>query len=128
MRKLAVRRTNCRVPLAALCAVVGMTGAQRESHAADNTGCPPSEPASVTNRAANVATDEAMRVRVQAALHSDRYFYDKHVTVSAEHGAVYLRGFVFSEWDLRQAVRIATDAACQWTVVDELFIELGGNR
>jgi osmotically-inducible protein OsmY len=69
-----------------------------------------------------------LRKRVQAALHSDPYFYDEHVTVSVENGVVVLRGFVFSDWDLRDAIRIASRAADARRVVDDLSIEMGGRR
>jgi osmotically-inducible protein OsmY len=65
---------------------------------------------------------------VAAALHSDPYFYDGHVTVSVEKGAVVLRGFVSSDWDLLDAIRIARKAAGNRRVVDDLSIELGGRR
>ena len=54
------------------------------------------------------------------ALHTDPYFYDAHVSVSIENGAVVLRGFVFSEWDLHNAVRIATKAAGDRQVINSL--------
>ena len=77
---------------------------------------------------ANSVTDEELRNRVQAALHSDPYFYDQHVGVSVEDGVVVLRGFVFSGWDLRDAMRIASRAADGKRVVDDLSIEVGGRR
>jgi osmotically-inducible protein OsmY len=90
------------------------------------------------NRSASVAisstqgadrmSDEKLRKRVKDALHSDPYFYDEHVTVSVENGDVVLRGFVSSEWDLRDAVRIASKAAAHRRVIDNLSIEQGGNR
>jgi osmotically-inducible protein OsmY len=73
-------------------------------------------------------TDEELRQRVQAALHSAPYFYDQHVNVSVENGVVALRGFVFSDWDLRDAMRIASRAAGQRQVVDDLSIEVGGRH
>jgi hypothetical protein len=42
-----------------------------------------------------VLADVELEKRVKAALHADPYFYDEHVTVSVEQGAVVLRGFVF---------------------------------
>jgi osmotically-inducible protein OsmY len=51
--------------------------------------------ASSTQGADSVA-EEKLRKRVKDALHSDPYFYDKHVTVSVKNGAVVLRGFVTS--------------------------------
>jgi hypothetical protein len=76
----------------------------------------------------NVAPDEELRQRVTAALHQDPYFYDQHVSVSVEKGVVVLRGFVASEWDLRDALRIAGKAAGDRHVVDDLSIEQGGRR
>jgi hypothetical protein len=70
--------------------------------------------------------DEKLRKQVKAALHADPYFYDRHLTVSIEDGVVVLRGFVFSDWDLRQALSIARKAAGDKTVVDHLSIKEGG--
>ena len=78
--------------------------------------------------ARNAAADEDLEQRVTAALHGDPYFYDEHVSVSIEHGAVVLRGFVASEWDLRDAIRIAGKAAGDQRVIDDLSITQGGNR
>lgn len=64
--------------------------------------------------------------RVETALHNDPYLYDKHVTVSAEQGAVVLRGFVLSSSDLLDALRVARKAAGHNRVVDDLSIELEG--
>jgi osmotically-inducible protein OsmY len=75
---------------------------------------------------ADTMTDEELSRRVQAALHADPYFYDKHVSVSVDNGAVVLHGIVFSEWDLRDAIRIAKQAADRRQVVDDLSIQLGG--
>jgi osmotically-inducible protein OsmY len=69
-----------------------------------------------------------LRGRVAAALHSDPYLYDAHVTVSVEKGAVVLRGFVSSDWDLLDAIRIASKAAGDRRVIDDLSIKLGGLR
>src|ERR1700719_3292829 len=73
-----------------------------------------------------VLSDGELQKRVKAALHADPYFYDKHVTVSVERGAVVLRGFVFSGWELQDAVRIARKAAGNARVIDDLSIQLGG--
>jgi len=78
--------------------------------------------------ARNAGPDEDLKQRVTAALHGDPYFYDEHVTVSIENGAVVLRGFVASEWDLRDAIRIAGKAAGDRRVIDDLSITQGGNR
>jgi osmotically-inducible protein OsmY len=84
--------------------------------------------ASSTAQGADWVANEKLRRRVKAALHADPYFYDKHVTVSIEDGRVVLRGFVFSDWDLRQALRIARETAGDKPVVDNLSIKEGGSR
>jgi osmotically-inducible protein OsmY len=84
--------------------------------------------ASSTAQGADWVANEKLRRRVKAALHADPYFYDKHVTVSIEGGRVVLRGFVFSDWDLRQALRIARETAGDKPVVDNLSIKEGGSR
>jgi osmotically-inducible protein OsmY len=75
---------------------------------------------------APVAAAGELASRVQNALHADPYFYDKHVTVSVEQGAVVLRGFVLSSLDLLDALRIARKAAGDHRVIDNLSIELNG--
>jgi osmotically-inducible protein OsmY len=77
---------------------------------------------------ATPAEDEALRQRVALSLHEAPYFYDGHVDVSIEKGVVVLRGLVFSDWDLRDAIRIATKAADGRRVVDDLSIVQGGRR
>jgi osmotically-inducible protein OsmY len=74
----------------------------------------------------NQSAVEDLTDRVKTALHIDQYLYDKHVTVSVEKGAVVLRGFVFSGWELQDALRIARRAAGHTPVVDDLSIKVGG--
>ena len=74
------------------------------------------------------ALDKLLQTKVENALQSDPYFYGAHVTVSVENGTVALHGFVFSDWDLRDAIRIATKAAGGGRVIDNLTIEVGGRR
>ena len=79
-------------------------------------------------RGSGSVTDNDLRQRVKTALHSDPYFYDEHVTVSVENGDVVLGGFVSSDWDIRDALRIAGKAAGGRRVIDNLSIKLGGSR
>jgi hypothetical protein len=76
----------------------------------------------------SAAADEELRQRVAGALHDDRYFYDEHVSVSVDNGVVVLRGFVASAWDLQDAIRIASKAAGDRRVIDDLSIKQGGTR
>jgi osmotically-inducible protein OsmY len=75
-----------------------------------------------------LAGDEAAREKVANALAADPYFYDAHVRVSARRGKIVLQGFVFGDWDLRDALRIARRAAGSVPVIDELSIKAGGRR
>jgi len=71
------------------------------------------------------AADAKLKRRVKAALHSS-HLYDRHVTVSIEGDSVVLRGFVFSDWDLEDALRVARKAAGDRPVIDNLSIKEGG--
>ena len=73
-------------------------------------------------------SDALVRDRVQLALHDDPYFYDGHVQVSVDDGVVHLHGLVFSDWDLRDALRIASKAAGDRRVIDNLTLIQGGRR
>jgi BON domain len=77
---------------------------------------------------AAVLTDRELEMRVKGALHAAPYLYDEHVAVSVEQGAVVLRGIVFSDSDLFDAIRIADKAAGDRRVVDDLSIERNGRR
>jgi osmotically-inducible protein OsmY len=111
-----------------VCALGGFaTWADAQNSAAPAADRSNSSGASTTQDAESAENDK-LRNRVAAALHADPYFYDEHVTVSVEKGAVVLRGFVFSAWDLRDALRIARKAAGGKPVIDNLSIKLGGRQ
>jgi len=74
------------------------------------------------------APDQQLQNKVEIALRSDPYFLDAHVNVCVKNGNVVLQGFVFSDWDLRDAIRIATKAAGGRRVIDDLAIEIGGRK
>ena len=78
--------------------------------------------------AQNAVTDGELATQVKAALHAAPYLYDEHVAVSVEHGAVVLRGIVFSDSDLFEAIRVADKAAGDRQVVDDLSIDRNGRR
>jgi osmotically-inducible protein OsmY len=73
-------------------------------------------------------SDAELKERVQLALRADPYFYDGHVLVSVEQGVVHLKGLVFSDWDLRDAIRIATKASGDRRVINNLTLIVGGRR
>lgn len=98
---------------AAICALIGLVFCGAAAAAAPNIYS---------------AADAEVRDRVQLALHDDPYFYDAHVQVSVDDGVVHLHGLVFSDWDLRDAMRIAGKAAGDRRVIDNLTIIQGGRR
>ena len=85
----------------------------------------PPTAAAATGQDAGVAADKAIADRVQAALKADPYLLSRHIKVSVEKGSVVLRGFVFSDWDLRTALRVAQKAAGETPVVNNLSIKAG---
>jgi osmotically-inducible protein OsmY len=106
-------------------AAYGMAGSAMRVEAAPAVTRSSSVPASL-QQGTNAMTSEELQQRVTAALHADPYFPDEHVSVSVDRGAVVLHGFVFSGWDVEDALRIARKAAGSRRVVDNLSIELGG--
>jgi BON domain len=119
-----------------LCAYLGAAACGLAGFAttvgAQNTALPPASQSDAVAVSAlpgsSMPADEELKERVQAALHADPYFYDQHVTVSVEKGVVVLHGFVFSDWDLQEAIRIADQAAGHRRVIDDLSIKQGGRR
>ena len=61
--------------------------------------------------------------RVRAALHAEPYLYDRHVDVTVKGNVVVLSGFVYSDWELQDALRIARKAAGNHPVADNLSLE-----
>jgi osmotically-inducible protein OsmY len=111
--------------------VCGLAGFAAPVAAHNPASAPASQPDTVAISAlsdAGVLADEELKERVKVALHAAPYFYDAHVIVSVEQGAVVLRGFVFSDWDLQEAIRIAGGAAGDRRVINDLSIKQGGRR
>jgi osmotically-inducible protein OsmY len=112
-------------------AVSGLAGFAAPAGAQTAVSSPPGASALVAvsaNPSTAESADRELASRIKAALHADPYFYDGHVSVSVADGAVVLQGFVFSDWDLRDAIRIARAAAGNRPVIDDLSIQEGGRR
>ncbi|MFI4891081.1 MAG: BON domain-containing protein [Steroidobacterales bacterium] len=114
--------------MSALLGIGCITAPADAQDAAAPAQCPPEPVGEPTKQGTDPAVEEAIRTRVQSALHADPYFYDEHVTVTMEHGNVVLHGFVFSDWDLHDALKIAREAACHRGVIDLLSIKVGGRK
>jgi osmotically-inducible protein OsmY len=113
--------------LLSVIAIVGWLCIVSSSASAQSPGTRSAQTVAAVPGAAVSANGE-LRERVQAALHADPYFYDEHVNVTVEQGAVVLSGFVLSDWDLQEAIRIAGKAAGDKRVIDNLSIKQGGRR
>jgi osmotically-inducible protein OsmY len=109
-------------------AVSGLGGFVAPADAQNAVPSPASAVAASAIPGTSASADRELAKRVKAALHADPYFYDEHVSVSVTDGAVVLHGFVYSDWDLRDAIRIATVAAGDKPVIDNLSIQEGGRR
>jgi len=70
--------------------------------------------------------DLELQEQVETAMRSNPYFPDEHVTVTIKDGVVTLHGFIYDEWDLRVALRIARRTPGVKRVINDLEIELGG--
>ncbi len=68
------------------------------------------------------SADQEVAKQVETALHSDRFFYDEHVTVSITNGVVRLEGIVHDYGDLRDAWRISKTVASVKRVDVELEV------
>jgi hypothetical protein len=71
-------------------------------------------------------SDAEVKEQVESAMRSNPYFPDEHVTVTIKDGVVTLHGFIYDEWDLRVAMRIARRTLGVKRVINDLEIELGG--
>lgn len=96
---------------------------------ADNAGAPAVgslDPIVVTaKRRPLPVADEVLTKRVEAAMHSNAYFFDEHVTVSTKNGVVTLEGVVYDDWDVRTAMRIARKIAGVKRVVSDFYVPDG---
>jgi len=71
-------------------------------------------------------TDKETETRVQSALTADTHIYAQHITVGADNGVVHLGGYVWNDYDLEEAQRVAEGVSGVTQVVDEMELERGG--
>lgn len=80
----------------------------------------------ITVTARKVApTDAEVTAQVETALHSDRYIFSEHVTITAKNGVVTLRGIAVDYWDVIAMKRLVRRMPGVKRVVDDLDISLG---
>jgi osmotically-inducible protein OsmY len=70
-------------------------------------------------------TDAEVTARVETALHSDRFIFSEHVTISSKNGVVTLRGIAVDYWDVIAMKRLVRRMPGVKRVVDDLDISLG---
>jgi len=70
--------------------------------------------------------DKDTAVAVQSALSSSKSIYSQHITVQADNGVVHLGGYVWSDFDMYEAQRIAESAPGVTRVVNEMELEREG--
>ncbi len=85
-------------------------------------------PAPAVIRQAPAGADAQLAARVKAALHADPNFYDIHVEVTVEDGAVVLHGLVQNNRELLEALHTATEAAQGRKVINHLEIDKTSQR
>ncbi len=121
------RRSSIEALLRGICAGLICLATSATAQSVFVPGTDRLDPVVVTaKRQFDAVADEKMKGQVEEALHSDAFFYDAHVIVTIKNGVATLRGIVFDDWDLRQAMRISKRVPGVKRVVNDLELELGG--
>jgi osmotically-inducible protein OsmY len=68
-------------------------------------------------------SDAVVAARVKNALQSNATLDSRHIDVAVEHGEVHLKGFVQDDRTLLEANEVATKAARDHKIVNELIIK-----
>ncbi len=68
-------------------------------------------------------SDADVAARVKDALQSNRTLDSRHIDVAVEHGDIHLKGFVQDNRALLAAKQVATEAAGDRKIVNELIIK-----
>jgi osmotically-inducible protein OsmY len=101
----------CASPIAAAPAIVSRSDALQE----------------ITVTARKVAkSDEEVTAQVETALHSNRYIFSDHVTITSKNGVVTLSGIALDYWDVSAMKRLVRKMPGVKKVVDDLDVRLGG--
>jgi hypothetical protein len=107
--------------------LAGLAWCTTPAYAADTAPAPRSNLNSVVVTGKRLSVpDLELQDQVESAMRSNPYFPDEHVTVTIKDGVVTLHGFIYDEWDLRVAMRIARKIPGVKRVVNDMEIVLGG--
>jgi len=125
MRRLAARLDFAKVLLSVVCApVLGFWAAPVAAQHAPPSGRDVLQEITVTARKVS-QTDEEVQEQVATALHSNRYIFSDHVTITSKKGVVTLRGIAVDYWDVIAMKRLVRRMPGVKRVVDDLDISLG---
>jgi osmotically-inducible protein OsmY len=70
-------------------------------------------------------TDAEMTEQVETALHSDRYIFSEHVSITSKNGVVTLHGIAVDYWDVIAMKRLVRRMPGVKRVVDDIEVSLG---
>jgi osmotically-inducible protein OsmY len=71
-------------------------------------------------------SDEEVTAQVETALHSDRYIFSDHVSITSKNGVVTLSGIALDYWDVIAMKRLVRKMPGVRKVVDDLDVRTGG--
>lgn len=71
-------------------------------------------------------SDAEVTTQVETALHSDRYIFSDHVTITSKNGIVTLSGIALDYWDVIAMKRLVRKMPGVRKVVDDLDVRSGG--
>ena len=124
MQRSAARLEFAKVFLRACALVLGFWAAPVAAQHASASGRDSLQEITVTARKVS-PTDAEVTAQVETALHSDRYIFSEHVTITAKNGVVTLRGIAVDYWDVIAMKRLVRRMPGVKRVVDALDISLG---
>jgi osmotically-inducible protein OsmY len=124
MQRSAARLEFAKVFLRACALVLGFWAAPVAAQHAPASGRDSLQEITVTARKVS-PTDAEVTAQVETALHSDRYIFSEHVTITAKNGVVTLRGIAVDYWDVIAMKRLVRRMPGVKRVVDALDISLG---
>ncbi len=79
-----------------------------------------------TKSPAERQADRETADRVQFALNADKLLFSRHITINADDGVVLLGGYVWTQPELEEALRIAGSVPGVAKVVDRMEVDRAG--
>ena len=125
MRRLAARLDFAKVLIGAVsAAVLGFSATPIAAQQAPPASRDVLQEITVTARKVS-KTDAEVQEQVETALHSDRYIFSDHVTITSRNGVITLRGIATDYWDVIAMKRLVRRMPGVKKVVDDIAVSLG---